>query len=147
MDNIVRGVLSSMLDGSRTIFLDLLDLRLNLNALHVLGITVLSSSARNFWRKKFSREQIFTSWRWIAKIAKISALRKFPAIRYMYSYLYICGACISPSPILPSPNLNRTGCTTALNAVTWLKYATEQCWISTCDCYTEIHAFTHIITC
>ena len=41
-----------------------------------------ASSARNFWRKKFSREQIFVSWRLIAKIAKISTSRKFPAIRY-----------------------------------------------------------------
>ena len=46
---------------------DLLDLRLKHT---VLG--VLSSSARNFWRKKFSREQIFASWRLITKIAKIS---------------------------------------------------------------------------
>ena len=37
---------------------------------------VLSSSARNFWRNKFSREQIFASWRLIAKIAKNFCLAK-----------------------------------------------------------------------
>ena len=43
------------------------------------------SSARQqemFGGRNFSREQIFASWRLIAKIAKISASRKFPAIRY-----------------------------------------------------------------
>ena len=58
---------------------DLLDLRLKHT---VLG--VLSSSGRKFWRKKFSREQIFASWRLIAKIGNISASRKFPAIRYVH---------------------------------------------------------------
>ena len=38
--------------------------------------------SKKFWGKKFSREQIFTSWRLIAKIAKISTSRKFPAVRY-----------------------------------------------------------------
>ena len=52
---------------------NLLDLRLK-------G-TVLDSSARKFWRKTFSWEQIFASWCLIVKIAKTSALRKFPTIR------------------------------------------------------------------
>ena len=73
-----RGtILLSMLNGSRTNFLSIYWI---CGSNTLLG--VLSSSARNFWRKKFSREQIFASWRLIAKIAKISASRKFPAIRY-----------------------------------------------------------------
>ena len=51
---------------------DLLDLGLKHTVLGVLGL-----SARNFWRKKFSREQIFTSWRLIAKITKISRYTVF----------------------------------------------------------------------
>ena len=34
--------------------------------------------------KKFLKEEIFASWRLIAKITKISASRKFPAIRYSH---------------------------------------------------------------
>ena len=44
---------------------------------------MLDSSARNFWRSKFSREQNFASWCLIAKIAKISASQKFSAIRHV----------------------------------------------------------------
>ena len=70
---------------------DLLDLRLKHT---VLGI--LSSSARNFWRKKFLQEQIFVSWRLIVKIVKISTSRKFPAIRY-FGHLscipFVCVTC------------------------------------------------------
>ena len=43
--------------------------------------TVLDSSARTFWRKNFLWEQIFANWCLIVKIAKISALRKFPTIQ------------------------------------------------------------------
>ena len=39
--------------------------------------------SKEFW-KKFSQEQIFASWRLIAKIAKISALQKFHAIWYSH---------------------------------------------------------------
>ena len=55
---------------------DLLDLRLE-------GTELDSLSAKNLWRKKISLEQIFTSWCLIAKITKISASQKFPAIRYI----------------------------------------------------------------
>ena len=43
--------------------------------------------------KKFSREQIFATWHSIAKIAKISASRKFPAIRYIQHHMYSKYAC------------------------------------------------------
>ena len=52
----------------------------NLLDLRVEG-TVLDLSARTFWRKKFSWEQIFASWCLIVKIAKISASRKFPTVQ------------------------------------------------------------------
>ena len=50
---------------------------------------------------------------------------------------------MNPSPPLSSPLLNTTVCTTALNVVTWLKYGTEQCWISACDCYKDILTSPH----
>ena len=40
-------------------------------------------ASKKFLEEEISREQIFASWRLIAKIAKISASRKFPAIRYL----------------------------------------------------------------
>ena len=65
-------VCSMLLDKIGQLSIDLLDLQLK-------G-TVLNSSERKFWRKIFLREQIFASWCLIAKITKISASRKFPAI-------------------------------------------------------------------
>ena len=66
-----------------------LDMRLDGNALSFLDL-----SAKNFQRKKFSCEEIFVgrnfaTWFLIAKITKISASRKFPAIQFFTSHL-IC---------------------------------------------------------
>ena len=105
---VVRGVLPilSMLDGSTTSFLSIYWI---CGSNTVLG--VLSLSARNFWRKKFLQKQIFASWHLIAKIAKISASRKFPTIRYIMltstctcnnNYLWL--DLVEPSPVnLVSP--------------------------------------------
>ena len=71
-----RGTILSMLDGSRRIFC-----RFTGSAAQPHCARRPQLVSKKFWRKKFSREQIFASWRLIAKIAKISASRKFPAIR------------------------------------------------------------------
>ena len=39
--------------------------------------------SKKFLEEEIFAEQIFASWHLIAKIAKISASRKFPAIRYI----------------------------------------------------------------
>ena len=73
-----RGTILSMLDGSRRIFLSIY---------WICGSNTLCSASsacqqeifggRNFCGNKFSWPGV-----WITKIVKISALQKFPAIRY-----------------------------------------------------------------
>ena len=46
------------------------------------ALSFLNLSGKNFQRRTFLQEQIFTTWHSIAKIAKIFALQKFPAIQY-----------------------------------------------------------------
>ena len=80
MDNIVRGVLSSMLDGSRTIFLSIYWI-CSSTWTHCMCSASRSSArqqeifGRNFRGNKFSWAGV-----WLRKS------RKFPAIRYLHSH-------------------------------------------------------------
>ena len=69
-----RGTISSMLDGSRRILLSIY---------WICGSNTLARRpqliSKKFWRKKFSREQIFASWRLIArKSRKFLPRENFP---------------------------------------------------------------------